>query len=397
MKQLSPYCSCSTTLSLILTVTWLSFFFSCTENTVAVQKDSLIYHFQDHGIINDTIGKLAAPPATQLNVYFGDIHSHTNFSDGKGSPEDAFRYVRDSAHLDFFGLSDHDWGISNNEWHVSATIADRFNEDHSFITLRGFEWSSMAYGHINIFGTDEFCTSKEGTKTGTISGMLSWLEQNNGIAILNHPGRIKLQNEFDRFTGQPSDRVVGIELWNGASSFYTYFFNDGFYKNDRNRGFFDEALIRGWKIGAAGGGDNHCGTWGTYNDFRIAILAPALTRPNIMTSLTKRRFYSTADKNLRLSFLVDDCPMGSTISGGVHSISVTATDDDNETFSELFLLNSRHDTITIWNGEKTYLSVEIGYLSKKKDYLYTIVRQTDGDEAISSPIWIEDNDDIRSD
>lgn len=41
-----------------------------------------------------------------VNHYFGDTHSHTSYSDGTGTPADAF-YARDTAHIDFLAITDH--------------------------------------------------------------------------------------------------------------------------------------------------------------------------------------------------------------------------------------------------------------------------------------------------
>ena len=38
---------------------------------------------------------------------WGDLHGHSNFSDGTGLPEDFFLYARDAAGLDFAALTDH--------------------------------------------------------------------------------------------------------------------------------------------------------------------------------------------------------------------------------------------------------------------------------------------------
>ncbi|XOF33095.1 MAG: hypothetical protein ACL93V_13925 [Candidatus Electrothrix sp. YB6] len=62
-----------------------------------------------------------------------------------------------------------------------------------------------------------------------------------------------------------------MELWNKNDDFDYY--TDGYYSSDGNKGHFDEALIRGWYIGASGSDDNQQGTWGTRNDFRIGVLA----------------------------------------------------------------------------------------------------------------------------
>jgi len=41
-------------------------------------------------------------------VLWGDLHGHSNLSDGSGSAEDYFRYARDIAGLDLAVLTDHD-------------------------------------------------------------------------------------------------------------------------------------------------------------------------------------------------------------------------------------------------------------------------------------------------
>jgi hypothetical protein len=44
----------------------------------------------------------ASPSIGGYNVYFGQFHSHTSVSDGKGTPSEAYQYARDTAGLDFF-------------------------------------------------------------------------------------------------------------------------------------------------------------------------------------------------------------------------------------------------------------------------------------------------------
>ena len=50
---------------------------------------------------------LAAAQAAESNVYFGNLHSHTSYSDGSGTPEQAYRHARDVARLDFLAITEH--------------------------------------------------------------------------------------------------------------------------------------------------------------------------------------------------------------------------------------------------------------------------------------------------
>lgn len=40
-------------------------------------------------------------------VYFGILHSHTSYSDGSGTPSDAFNYARNTGKLDFMAITEH--------------------------------------------------------------------------------------------------------------------------------------------------------------------------------------------------------------------------------------------------------------------------------------------------
>ena len=111
-------------------------------------------------------------------------------------------------------------------------------------------------------------------------------------------------DEFNHFTDTPSENFVGIELCNGRDEFSRYYYNDGYYDDDEGKSFYDEAISRGWKIGAAGSEDNHRGDHGNYTQKRLAILADTLTRNALYKALKARRFYSTLDKTIALSLVL---------------------------------------------------------------------------------------------
>ena len=48
------------------------------------------------------------PPQPQpLNAFFGNLHSHTSYSDGSGSPAEAYAHARDEAKRHFLALTEH--------------------------------------------------------------------------------------------------------------------------------------------------------------------------------------------------------------------------------------------------------------------------------------------------
>ncbi len=320
------------------------------------------------------------------NVYYGSLHNHTGYSDGEGTPAEAYQYARDYGQLDFFGLAEHGELLTSTEWNTVKSAANNANQNGVYTTFYGFEWSSFwSYGHVAVINTDDYCGYP---LVGSFNSLLSWINARNGIAFFNHPGWDNLAyTEFDHFTDTPSEKFVGIELWNDHDGFSTYFYNDGFYSNDGNKSYYDEALIRGWKIGASGSDDNHSATWGTATPMRMAVLADANTRTDIMNALVARRFYSTVDKNLGLSFKVNGSEMGSSVAAGSCTAVISASDADNEIFTQVQLIKNGSviNTWYIYDAAPVY-SYNLNPLNG--DYLYVKVTQADGNEAISSPVFI---------
>ncbi|MDP4239881.1 MAG: CehA/McbA family metallohydrolase [Bacteroidota bacterium] len=329
-----------------------------------------------------------SPSIGGYNVYYGHLHNHTSYSDGTGTPTDAYNYAKNTAKLDFFGLSDHDTYLDSLKWADTRTQANAFNQDGVFSTFYGFEWSSFGeYGHVTVVGTSDYTTV---ATTETFDKLKTWLSTRPGIAFFNHPGRENASNEeFDHFATEPSNQFIGMELWNKGDGFSVYYYNDGYTPNDNSKGYYDEALGLGWKIGATGSSDNHSGTWGTSEDSRMAILSNSLTRASLWEAMQSRRFYSTLDKNIALSFKINNQEMGSTLTPGTYTFQVQANDADGEIFTYIKLYNKAHNVVQTWTPNLPNINVSTNLATANGDYYYVKVTEADGDEAISSPIWIE--------
>ena len=182
-----------------------------------------------------------------------------------------------------------------------------------------------------------------------------------------------------------------MELWNRNDPFSFYYYsNEGFDTNDNHKVLFDEALTRGWKIGAAGGSDTHFANWGTANDFRVAILAKKLLREDLFAAMKARRFFSTLDKNIALSFAINGNEMGSTVANGNSTLEIQISDGDWEYCSEVVLFDKNHDIRRSWKPNKSLVAITDTLNIAGGDYYYVKITQEDGDEAISSPIWVSD-------
>jgi len=373
-----------------------------------------------------TPGIYADPPPVVYKVYYGQLHSHTTDSDGGrpaklpdgsvnpgGTPFDAYLYARDTAKLDFFSVADHcsypydpagdssgNEGLNVTKYNSLITVAKGFNENNKFVTFYGFEWTSddtswggpatlLGKGHITVINSPDHCEADE-VPTNDLNGLVEWMSHpsRDCVAFFNHPGQYGY--DFDNFLFDFSNKIVGMELWNRSDNYY----DNGSPTGPNDSGsWYHNALGKGWYIGAAGSGDNHYRDWGTLNEWRMAVLVDSqqeMTRESILDAMKKRRFYSTRDQNLVLSFTCNGEQMGSKIDPGSLNVVIDAFDGNGEIFSKIYLLKNGKK-IQTWkpNSKKPHLTTTV--TGTKGDYFYVLVEQF-GElkwRAISSPIFIE--------
>jgi hypothetical protein len=244
-----------------------------------------------------------------------------------------------------------------------------------------WQTGGLAQGHLTIVNSEDYCISSC-EPTRTLDQLVAWLSTKNAIAFFNHPGQY--ETTFGHFEFSHSDKIVGMELWNRSEDYYT---NDGYDHDDGGLGFFDEAIERGWYIGAGGGHDNHDRNWGTLSEWRLAVLASEKTRESIYAALQARRFFSSRDRNLALSFQCNSAQMGSRIRAGALRFHIEAIDGDGEVFSRVELLQNGKVLMT-WAPGASDLDVTHEATDSEGDSFYVIVYQSGPWAAISSPIFI---------
>jgi hypothetical protein len=327
------------------------------------------------------------------NVYYGQLHSHSKDSDGSGTPVQAYQYARDIAGLDFFSLADHcsypyPDGITPSEYQNQQSVANSYNQDGVYVTFWGFEWTSddtswggpptlLGKGHITIINSPDHCNATD-EATNDLNELVDWMSTRDVVAFFNHPGQYG--TNFDNFNFNYSDKIVGMELWNRSTDYYG---SGSWYHNALNEGFY---------IGATGGGDNHSADWGTLNEWRMAILAPELTRASLFEAMKARRFYSSRDKNLALSFTCNGAQMGSKTASGSLDVVIEASDGNSEVFSKIDLLKNGA-VIQTWTPNITNPSVTTTVSGTEGDYFYVRVYQGGSAwAAISSPVFITSSD-----
>lgn len=343
------------------------------------------------------------PSVGGYNVYFGHLHNHTSYSDGQGTPDQAYSTAKANG-LDFLGLSDHSHLLNDAEWEATLVAAESHNRENVFTTFRGFEWTSGTYGHVTIVNTPTFISTT--TAYDTFSKLCTWLNTQDCIAFFNHPGYYNSTGkEFDHFTNTlATKKIVGMEFWNKTSGFSTFYYNssngslvEGYITGD-GMAFYDEALQSGWKIGAQGSEDNHVASWGVLANYKTAVLALANTRTDLLAAYKAKRFYSTRYNSIAMSFKIDGNEMGSTVTPGTKDIQIQVSESNTSRTVRKVELIKNGVVVKTWNPSLSNVSITETIECNNGDYYYIRTHEyyagNPGNDycqitAVSSPIWIE--------
>ncbi len=246
-----------------------------------------------------------------MQIYFGDLHSHSGYSDGQGTPEDAFATARANG-LHFFGLTDHGIMLTPAEWQDTLEQANAATASGSFVALRGFEFTH-AKGHLNVFNTDTFIQGDD-PEYAQLENFYSWL-LNRPEALLaqfNHPRKDGIVDwNFHDFAYYPAvDQKIVLRELSTPTQFFL-------------------SLDAGWHLGTLLNSDTHQANWGCCPS--MGLVASALTEEAILEGLRARRtfFVSSDDRNLALVMQANGYWMGSAIpNSSTINFVITAYDPD---------------------------------------------------------------------
>jgi predicted metal-dependent phosphoesterase TrpH len=162
----------------------------------------------------------------------GDLQTHTDHSDGKGSPQVLVSKARGLG-LDYLAITDHNT-ISSHALFPSLA-AD------GLVLIPGQEVTTY-YGHMNIWGTSRWCDFRCRSET-EIAAVIDLAHQSGGLCSINHPRSGDLAWNYNTDLS-----VDGFEVWNGPWPNH----------NIENLALWDALLKNGRRLPVTGGSDYHC-------------------------------------------------------------------------------------------------------------------------------------------
>jgi hypothetical protein len=334
------------------------------------------------------------------NIYFGQIHSHTDYSDGAGTCDQAFNYGKNTAkQIDFLAVTDHSNSFDNadkasladgsmsSEWVEGHELADKYT-DADFVGIYGFEmtWSN-GLGHMNTFNTPGFQsrTQKEySTYSTALSNYYTTLKTDTGsISQFNHPGTTFGDfSDFAHYDEDIDSLISLIEVGNGEGAIGSA----GYFPSYE---YYTRALDKGWHVAPTNNQDNHKGYWGDANTGRTVILADSLTRDNIYDALRNMRTYATEDNDLEIQYTLNGEIMGTILDQTPDNVNIKVSlkDPTDSALGKVEVIVNGGLSIATQNVTTNTAELEFN-LPADYSYYYIRVTQPDKDTAVTAPVWV---------
>ncbi len=357
------------------------------------------------GAILSRSNPLEVIPADQpeRQIFWGELHTHSERSDGIGRFRDLYRHARDVGALEFVSASDHD-SFTDNDWLQMQDVARSFHRPGVFCALCGFEWQETCVYSWN----DRLERPVRGEARVDPEALFDTYRGRSDVVMgphghINHLSPIRAHDpELQRFV-QVYGTFGGCDAWDNP------FLNPLVHSKNKPERVATDILREGCKLGFTGGGDIHSAHPGfsaempdsqgqvpcdqyhshLYHDGMTAAIMPELDRKPLIKALRDRRTYATSGPRILLDFSVSGIAMGGegTTDRALCRLTVHAVD-------ELDYVDIVKDGEVAWKRELQGLDAEDVQWEDSapvhdEHFYYARVRQKNGEMAWSSPVWVQ--------
>lgn len=335
------------------------------------------------------------------NLYFGQLHAHTDISNGAGSVEEAFQYASQVDGLDFFAVTDHSDSFDNADmgaidadgadisadWAAGKQAAASVTNG-DFVGLFGFEMTwpeDKQLGHISTFNTPGWQTRDQEAFTNVTAALENYYKAltavPGSVSQFNHPDDI--HGDFERFDHYSPQYDAAVSLLEVAGE-------DGVVDCE----YYDLALDKGWHVAPTNNQNNHKGQWGDASEARTVVLAKSLTEEALYAAMKDRRVYATQDSDLAIYYELNGTVMGSILPKSKDAeITVFLSDPTDEAIGNVEVVTDGGAVLVSEYVETPSQVLELS-ASGGHSYYYLRITQPDGDVAVTAPVWMDGYDDI---
>ncbi len=393
------------------------------------------------------------PALTSLNPYEGVTHEHSAYSDGKPTttPEDYYRIAREHGY-DFMAGSEHSDSLDDANFvslHASCDpSSDKFDPKaveycflnpsidklvkwnstlgfakaattSKFLSIRGFEWTSDVFGHINVYFSQNFTNAKtDGGYALSMTTFWDWFTRDpatpgdagsasspipfgggsDALAHFNHPHDKCLLNranqplsnsecDWNDYALIPAahDRMFGMEVFNDSDH------------EDRYHPYFMHALDKGWHLSPIGSEDEHFGNYASEVFPKTVTLATELSEKGFKEAWLARRTYAiTPGNHVRATLTADgNNPMGSRMlcdAGKTVPVDVAVTQKDGTAMvSEYRLFTNGGVQLASKRGSQAHFDLPVPVKTTDPESWYLVRAYGLDGKALAylAPLWVK--------
>jgi len=355
------------------------------------------------------------PPAPEYALFFGEMHGHTNLSDGKTQIDDYFTGIRDQAKLDFAALTDHDhggigraelWG--DRKWETIRQKVKEYYQPGKFTTILAYERDSYPwYNNLVVSYDSHDGELLRGVHDGEVTRdeLSAWLRRPDLLLVPHDTYMLSAGCDFNSIPPELMPPLLEIISRGDCAE---YFDHPLFRRMDTwcQGGSWQDALRRGGRTGVLAGSDDHLG----HNGMTVEVPDPRCpqhyegvakypgitgvwarenTLESIFAALKARRCYGFTGGRMSLDFRIDGHYMG-------EEFTEEAGDARARTIWFDFSADSPVDRVTLVKNQRDFMifrdcgrQLFFDYRAETPcDCYYLRVTTKDGRWCWSSPIWV---------
>ena len=354
------------------------------------------------------------PPPNEFMLFYGDLHGHSDLSDGKVDVDTFFTNQRDLAGTDFCALTDHDhggmgkpelWQVDplkgKSKWDITLEKCDEYYEPHRFTTIPAYERDSYPWysNMILYYRSSKNALMFRGVRDGEITQQeLTALAQREDILFGPHTcSTVSAGTDLNGRDEHLMPKTFEIYSRSGASEYY----DNPFPPADSICGCgYIDALENGAHPACIACTDDHTGFCGRdlaepakANSYTYAgltgVYASENTRTALFDALSARRCYAfMGEKRILVDFRINGHYMGEIFSDGCDKRTVWFEVDGGDVpVSRVDLIKNGRSVVFFRNVSSRLV---FDYVKERdEDYYYLRVRMADGRYAWTSPIWVK--------
>ena len=349
----------------------------------------------------------------KYQVYYGELHVHTAYSDGSGSFDELYNLYKNIYRLDFLAITEHDElgsslfnHLSPGEWAYLKALNELYNRPGEFVTLNAYEWthstwsgrqdSTVVIGHKNVYfkgGEDSPLFSHFDDRTHDARSLFNTLHDHEALAFPHTApwsGIIWEDHDPEIETNYEIVSIHGANEYMGNLPIPHRGGKPGTYAQD--------GLSQGAMIGFVGASDSHGLYYHASEGWREdaykggltgVLLDDTLTRESVWLALKARRNYATSGEKYFLEFFINGQPMGSTVTTRTPPLIAFRALSDKILYAYI-IRDNRELFVTgpIGGTRWEYKGLPDESVVPGEHFYYLRVTYENGMMAWSSPIWV---------